>query len=178
MTYLLPPQGEIAISSEDFICKETQRTYNETVESPRLSAHAGDTVILMYLENGHVTKLDVNHNSSGIVQVFGTSTPSYADKFQEVTDGLNPGIYDLLQSTNFDDGQCYEDNGSPIALERRVLPQREHLDVEGTSLWCGNTVQIPPSVAQGSIYSLYWVWYFNTAITVQIYTTCLDIDIL
>ncbi|KAF2194716.1 hypothetical protein K469DRAFT_513192, partial [Zopfia rhizophila CBS 207.26] len=184
MTYLLPPNNRnpSEILPSDPICKETQRTNNQTAGSPMLLARASDKVLLMYQENGHVTKLTDGQNS-GFISVYGTSTPSPTDTLQDIhgvwsfeqwreSGGKNGMIY----LGGFDNGHCYQDNGSPEASKRKTLNQRQHLDVEGNDLWCGRRLFLPKGLTPGSIYTLYWVWPFVGAVgKKEIYTTCLDI---
>lgn len=162
---------------ENFVCKETQRTHNQTTGSPTLSARANDTIYLMYLENGHVTRLESNR-SSGFITVFGTSNPSSTDTFQSIGEAKGDDITGLHRLYNFDDEHCYEDNESPIANERKQKPHRPQLEVEGCNLWCGNRVPLPKELMPGTTYTLYWVWNYSTRRDIEIYTTCLDIDII
>jgi hypothetical protein len=84
----------------------------------------------------------------------------------------------MLGSFPFDDGQCYQDNDTPIAAQRRELPQRKHLDVEGNGLWCGCDVLLPEQLEPGSIYTLYWIWDFRGVGFLEFYSTCMDIEII
>lgn len=83
MTYLLPPDSRDgnALLPTDPICKQTQMNYNQTLGSPMLSALTGDTILLMYQENGHVTLLEQTPGkaSSGVVSVYGIAVPSPSD---------------------------------------------------------------------------------------------------
>ncbi|KAF2257508.1 hypothetical protein CC78DRAFT_483810, partial [Lojkania enalia] len=184
MLYRLPPidnRTQRIILPEDRICKETQRTRNQTMGSPMLSARTNDTILLLYLENGHVTRLDDDraHNASGKIHIYGTLSPSPNDTLQDVQRHSElHGHRGRLSTANFDDGHCYEDNGTPIALQRKALPQRPHLeDGEGSNLWCTCRFRLPALVS-GSIYTIYWVWDFSGLDFIEIYTTCLDVHII
>ncbi|KAF2197899.1 hypothetical protein GQ43DRAFT_494744, partial [Delitschia confertaspora ATCC 74209] len=153
MTYLLPPNGHTTntfLPSDPF-CKETQRSANQTSGSPVLSAHVNDTILLLYQENGHVTKLDEDprHITSGVIRVYGTSNSSPTDTLQGINEWgfdkfiQSKGDYGLMLWASFDDGDCYQDNNTPKALERKTLVQRAHLEVEGNDLWCGWRVRLP-----------------------------------
>lgn len=179
MMYRLPRADQTTILPDDFVCKETQRTYNQTIGSPALSARANDTIFLMYQENGHVTKLDSSHPSSGLTVIFGTSTPSKADKFQAITSGAESNnTIGLRRAVGFDDGHCFEDNNSIVALDRKQKPHRPQLEIEGSNLWCGRDIRLPEELTPGSAYTLYWVWYFSGFEHEEAYTTCLDIEII
>ncbi|KAF2727580.1 hypothetical protein EJ04DRAFT_393094, partial [Polyplosphaeria fusca] len=177
MTYRLPPPDRTSkeLSPQDLVCKETQQTQNYTVESPMLIARANDSILLMYQENGHVTLIgqDTAHNSSGSIIIYGTSNSSATDNFQALQN--DSSHFETLGRTDFDDGHCYQDNSTPLASERRALPQRQHLDVEGNALWCTSEISLPETLMPGSTYTLYWVWYFNGPS--EVYTSCLDVSI-
>lgn len=183
MVYRLPPASRSAneIWPSDQICKESQRAPNQTADSPRLVVKAGDAIVLLYQENGHVTKIDDDpgHPSSGTVLVFGTSYPSSADTFQGVMDpSENSSRPILLHSSEFDDGVCYQENGTPKALERKALNYRPHLEIEKADLWCGIGVRLPANIQSGTVYTLYWVWMFDGIGFIERYTTCIDVDIV
>ena len=191
MLYRLPRISQTEVLSADLICRDSQMTQNQTMGSPMLSARAGDTVLLMYQENGHVTKIDddPNHNPNQTINaiiVYGTLTSSPTDKFLDIIHSkVSSRIEGWRAFEHFDDGHCYQDNGTPKALLRKSLPQRPHLDVEGNDLWCGIDVTVPEALTLGSLYTLYWIWNFNgvsngdwTKPFTEIYTTCLDILIV
>lgn len=176
MMYRLP-NGNLTLL-ENMVCKETQRTHNQTAESPALSAHANDTIYLMYQENGHVTKLKPNQ-APGIIIVHGTSNFSSADNFQSITSLESAReIHGLRQTFGFDDGHCYEDNGSIIANERNKMQHRMRLEFEGGNLWCGVKIRLPEGLTPGTIYTLYWIWDFSGPVHTEVYTTCLDINVV
>ncbi|EOA82039.1 uncharacterized protein SETTUDRAFT_97251 [Exserohilum turcica Et28A] len=178
MTYRLPPAERNEIWQSDLACKSSQITYNQTTGSPSLRAQPNDTVILLYQENGHVTKVadDPGHATSGTIAVFGTLHSLPTDTLQYLAlpkdDG---GAYDLLELASYDDGLCYQDNKTPIALERQSLHHRPSLPEEGTDVWCGITIQLPKHVQKGQIYTLVWVWNFQGIGFDEVYTTCIDI---
>lgn len=197
MTYLLPPneRSSNVLYAEDLICKESQISANQTLESPSLSAPPGSTIMLMYQENGHVTLLrsaSPLKASSGTVYVYGTSSSKPTDRLLDIHGAWTPGGEGgdrrgrLLSREPFDDGSCYQVSGSPESIRRQRLPQRHHMDFEGNDLWCGVRVNIPNDLERGSTYSLYWVWDWPTPPKapelpngkIEIYTTCLDVEIV
>ncbi|OAL07215.1 hypothetical protein IQ06DRAFT_299859 [Phaeosphaeriaceae sp. SRC1lsM3a] len=183
MTYRLPPAGRVPneLYPSDLICKETQLSTNRTVDSPSLSARAGDKLLLLYQENGHVTKIDQDpgHANSGTIRVFGTSNGSPADSLQRITSTSGPmNDLALLGESNFDDGYCYQDNGSLKANERKEMPRnRPQLDVEGPDIWCSIEITLPKLHPEAVVYTLYWIWDFDGIGFVERYTTCIDINI-
>ncbi len=94
------------------ICKPTQRTHNQTLGNPALTARTGDIVVLRYQENGYITlpqnnppgKIDVS-----TIYVYGTtsSTDMLADVHMvwnaQGTGGDRGG--QLLTTRSFDDGR-------------------------------------------------------------------------
>ncbi|KAF2197897.1 hypothetical protein GQ43DRAFT_379920, partial [Delitschia confertaspora ATCC 74209] len=130
MTYLLPPNGRTPsiVLPSDPICKETQRTWNQTIGSPSLVAHANDTILLLYQENGHVTKLneDPRHNASGLIYVYGTSESTPTDTLKSIHKEWtyneyiqSEGSHGLMALTGFDDKHCYQNNDSPLTWSRK-----------------------------------------------------------
>ncbi|KAF1937525.1 hypothetical protein EJ02DRAFT_329252, partial [Clathrospora elynae] len=182
MTYRLPPAGQEVneIWASDLVCKEPQIIYNQTIGSPGLSAQANDTVILLYQENGHVTKIanDPGHANSGIVSVFGKLDSMPADTLQSFTiiENQAQSPY-LLETASFDDGACYQDNGTPTAKERKLKQHRAPLSIEGPDLWCGISARLPTNLQPGNIYTLVWIWNFNGIGFVETYTSCIDVVI-
>jgi len=148
-----------------------------------LSARPSDTILLMYQENGHITRIndDPNHSPSSttnLIVVYGTLHSRPTDTFQDVTASLFYADIEGLRATGpFDDGHCYQDNETPIALMRRSKSQRPHIDGEGQNLWCGTRVGLSKALHPGDIYTLYWVWNFSGAAN-EMYTTCMDILIV
>lgn len=192
MTYLLPPNlsGRVSIDPRDSMCKGSQQVPNQTSESSLISASRFDTLLLMYQENGHVTKLreTPGKTTSGKIFVYGTNQSLESDKLLSIhhvwtKDGSGgDGRGQLLTETTFDDGSCYQINDTPESGIRRSLPQRSHLEFEGENLWCGVLVTLPEAASTGSLYTLYWVWDWPTTPSavspqgkIEIYTTCLDV---
>ncbi|KZF24422.1 hypothetical protein L228DRAFT_245352 [Xylona heveae TC161] len=191
---LLPPDGRSPVNGEwllpdDLMCKSTQQPYDQTDGYPRLNATAEDWIALRYQENGHVT-LPWNQPGKpvnrGTVYVYGTTDPQPDDKFlsihgQWTADG-NGGDKRgrLLAMQNFDDGQCYQVNSGGISQQRQK--QFPHTTAAaGADVWCQNNLQIPADVPEGEhAYTLYWVWdwpWLNLNKS-EIYTSCMDLDIL
>jgi hypothetical protein len=183
MTYRLPPTGRHLneIQHDDLVCKDSQIAQNETADSPSLRAAPGDTLIMFYQENGHVTKIDTDagHSSSGIISVFGSVNSKAADTLQDITNTHDPlpGVT-LLRQSNFDDGHCYQNNGSPVANERKMTTlSRTRLHAEGPDVWCSVQFKLPTFLQPSDIYSLYWIWNFDGIGFVERYTTCVDVII-
>ncbi|KAF1349758.1 hypothetical protein BDV97DRAFT_389871 [Delphinella strobiligena] len=189
MTYLLPPSGRPYFSQSDLICKYSQETkHNQTKGSPRLGVEAGSTIALRYQENGHITM--PKKLSMGSVSIYGTARSAPTDTLLGIHGVWNAnGTGDdgrgvLLDRSSFDDGSCYQKNTAPISLYRQNVPQPPHEDLEGVNLWCHNIVRLPEHLQAGSIYSIYWVWDYPTISqdgsvnTEELYTSCIDIDIV
>ncbi|KAF1975546.1 hypothetical protein BU23DRAFT_440524, partial [Bimuria novae-zelandiae CBS 107.79] len=178
MTHLLPPAGrtENKILPSDFVCKETQRNRNYTDDSPMLVAQPNDHIRLLYQENGHVTRiLEDPHRdgTSGTVTVVGTRHATSTDTLQDILTSSSTRA--TTHISNFDDGVCYQANGTPDALRRESRSQRPHLEVEGPDLWCGQDFVIPGSLQPREVYTLYWIWNFDGLESTERYTTCLDV---
>jgi hypothetical protein len=183
MTYRLPPAGRVPneFHSSDLVCKESQISPNQTSNSPSLSARAGDKLLLLYQENGHVTKIDQDpgHASSGTIRVYGTSRGSPADSLQRIiSDQDRSDDFTLLIEADFDDGHCYQDNGSVKANERKhTTRKRPPLDGEGPDSWCSVELTLPNLPPEAELYTLYWIWNFDGTNFLEQYTTCIDITI-
>jgi hypothetical protein len=148
----------------------------------------------MYQENGHTTSLHTTplKNSSGEVYVYGTEVSLPSDRLLEVhgnwtMDGAGGDRRGrLLSKSSFDDGNCYQISGSSESFRRQQLPHRKQEEFEGNDLWCGVQVDLPVDIPRGSRYTLYWVWDWPTPPKwselpkgkVEIYTTCLDVEII
>ncbi|MCJ1272968.1 hypothetical protein MMC21_000757 [Puttea exsequens] len=216
MVHILPGTGQPTIEERDLtergvdnsydtagilptdpMCKKTQQTQFQNDGSPRLKAAPGDLVALLYQENGHVT-LPQNQPGKppnrGSVYIYGTTQPNInpPEKFLDVykqwngaaTGGDKRGR--LLQTQNFDDGQCYQVNAGTISTSRQKSFPHSADSIMGTNLWCQNVIQIPKDAPAGKPYTLYWVWDWPTAPgadpnlpkgKAEIYTTCMDVDI-
>lgn len=198
MTNLIPPDGRSTgneILATDPICMSSQQSQTQTEGSPRLQAAAGDAIALRYQENGHVT-LPQNQPGKpanrGTVFVYGTTQPSPSDTLLAIhrvwnadqTGGDKRGV--LLSSQNFDDGQCYQVNSSPISEQRQQEFPHTADALMGVNIWCQQDIALPASAPSGQPYTLYWVWDWPTAPGApgepdgkqELYTTCMDVDIV
>jgi hypothetical protein len=185
----IPPNGRptaTEILSTDLMCRPSQIIGNQTPGNPALVAAPGDNIALIYEENGHVTLLDRSPTKpvgSGTVFIYGTKQPSNSDTYLGIhrvwneagTGGDKRGK--LLATRPFDDGQCYQNNTSPLAESRRA-----ELGTLGNDLPCQNNVQLPEDAGTSGMYTLYWLWEWPTLdnttgkiIANQSYTTCMDI---
>jgi hypothetical protein len=184
MVYRLPPSGRhpSSIFPNDFACKETQTTQNQTFGSPALTAQPQSTLLLLYQENGHVTRVqeDIAHLNSGTISVFGKLHSSPADTLQGLFDKVNQDSdVRLLSKRSFDDGICFQNNNTPKAQERKEVPkQRSYLEVEGEDVWCGIEVVLPSETVTSDMYTIYWIWEFDGSGFDEKYTTCIDVMIL
>ncbi|KIW40455.1 uncharacterized protein PV06_07656 [Exophiala oligosperma] len=197
MVNLIPPNGRAnSVLPTDLMCRSSQTSQNQTDGSPRLQAVPGSAVALRYQENGHVT-LPQNQpgkpNNRGTVYVYGTTDPSPDDAFLAIHRVWTPdgkggdGRGVLLATQNFDDGQCYQINGSPLSQQRQVTYAHTADQLMGGDLWCQTDIQIPSDAPTGKPYTLYWVWDWPTLPggdpnlpngKQEIYTTCMDVDIV
>jgi hypothetical protein len=199
MTNLIPPNGRSTgneILSTDPMCMPSQQSQTQTAGSPRLQAAAGSAIALRYQENGHVT-LPNNQPGKpanrGTVFVYGTTQPSSSDTLLGIhkvwnanqTGGDKRGV--LLSSQNFDDGQCYQVNSSPISAQRQAEFPHTADALMGVNMWCQQDIALPANAPSGQPYTLYWVWDWPTAPGVdpgvpngkqELYTTCMDVDII
>jgi hypothetical protein len=168
------------------MCRQSQSIGNQTAGSPALVAAPGDNIALIYEENGHVTLLDRSPTKpvgSGTVFVYGTKKPANTDTYLGIhrvwnaagTGGDKRGK--LLATRPFDDGQCYQNNTSPLAESRR-----DKLGTQGNDLPCQNNIQLPEDAGTSGKYTLYWLWEWPTldatgnVIANESYTTCMDIE--
>jgi hypothetical protein len=198
MTYLIPPDGRSTgneILPTDLMCMPSQQEQVQTDGSPRLQAAQGDSIALRYQENGHVTQPDNQPGkpaNRGTVFVYGTTQPSSNDTLLGIhevwnadqTGGDMRGV--LLSTQNFDDGQCYQVNSSPITQQRQQQFPHTADAVMGADLWCQQDIMLPTTAPSGQPYTLYWVWDWPTAAGIdpglpngkrELYTTCMDIDV-
>lgn len=189
----VPPDGRAtgnAILTTDPMCKNLQTVGSQSAGSPVLETTSGDQIALRYLENGHVTKPDINPGKPagrGTVYIYGTSQSANSDTYLGIhhvwntngTGGDGRGV--LLATRPFDDGQCYEANASPISTQRQAEFSHVAADPMGANLWCQSDVQVPTNVS--GTYSLYWVWEWPTldasgnVVTNESYTSCMDINV-
>ena len=199
MVNLLPYGGSDRavndIRANDLMCKSTQTSQTQTDGSPRLQAPAGAAIALRYQENGHVT-LPQNQpgkpDNRGTVYVYGTTQPSPDDAFlaihrQWTADGKGgDGRGFLLSTQNFDDGQCYQVNGGEISQQRQKQFSHTASPTMGGDLWCQQDIALPADLPANKPVTLYWVWDWPTMQGTagfpegkqEIYTTCMDIDIV
>ena len=146
---------------------------------------------MRYQENGHVTLPDNPPGkppNRGTVYVYGTTQPRENDTLLAIhkvwnrsgTGGDGRGV--LLSARGFDDGRCYQINDSPISTARQVLFPHEPDELMGADLWCQQDIALPENLPAGQPYTLYWVWDWPTLgfhkRQEEIYTTCIDIDII
>ena len=193
MVYLLPPNGrtEGKILPTDNMCRDSQQSPVQAPTYPRLQAMAGAQIALRYRENGHTTLLTPKNkpDNRGTVYIYGTTQPQQQESFLAIhkvwnTDGTGGDKRGkLLAKQDFDDDQCYQQNGSPISAARQkqfpVAPEQ----FEGTDLLCQNDISLPQDAPTGKPYTLYWVWDWPTFENdpnqvEEIYTTCMDVDIV
>ncbi|PYH49100.1 uncharacterized protein BP01DRAFT_353425 [Aspergillus saccharolyticus JOP 1030-1] len=199
MTYLIPPDGranQSQILPTDKMCKDTQELYNQTEGNPRLQASPGAAIALRFQENGHVTLPQTQPGkppNRGTVYVYGTTEPKADEKFLDIhrvwnrdgTGGDRRGV--LLSEQNFDDGRCYQINSGNISEHRQVEFPHVADQTMGADLWCQQDIALPANAPSGKPYTLYWVWDWPTAPHVtaalpngkqEIYTTCIDVDVV
>lgn len=185
-TYQLPPPRRPFLETSDFICKDTQRSWNYSAAAPALKLTAGSNITLQYNENGHITKPqnDPTKHGSGTVFVYGTVQPSSEDTIYGIhrvwnsdnTGGDKRGA--LIAKTPFDDGKCYQyATDSEITSERQARFGSEV--APGQSLLCNTYVRLPQIVdAAVLIYTIYWVWEWpDIDGSPQLYTSCLDLEL-
>ena len=198
MVYLLPPDGMPqgnTILPTDKMCKATQESSEQqTPGYPRLQASAGGMIALRYQENGHTTKLNPSNkpDNRGTVYIYGTTQSSPTDNFLDIhkvwntagTGGNKKGK--LIATQNFDDGRCYQENNSNISGQRNATFVHTNEEPMGPDLWCQNDIVLPTDVSTDELYTLYWVWDWPTEVgapgapngKTEIYTTCMDVDIV
>jgi hypothetical protein len=149
MTYLLPLSQRSSFTNQDHMCKSTQTQGNQSREYLILRAKAGDLVALRYRENGHIPKPEPDRLTFGIVSVYGTSFPQTNDALLEIRHVWNANHTGgdlrgrLLHRQSFDDGSCYEYNGSNLSVRRSIVGQPPHDELDGASLTCKAVVKIP-----------------------------------
>lgn len=196
MVNLIPPSTQPNVSvvlPTTKMCKDTQQTYNQTKDSPRLKASAGAAIALRYQENGHVT-LPQNQpgkpKNRGSIYVYGTSNPKEGETLLNVhgkwtQDGSGGDGSDvLLSKQSFDDSRCYQINSGDISKSRQQKYPHTANQLMGADLWCQQDIKLPSNLPSGKPYTLYWVWDWPTAAggsypngKQEIYTTCIDIDV-
>lgn len=187
MTYLLPPNVRQVggISMFDPMCKYSQLTFNYTLASPMLVTSIGSIIVLMYQENGHVTR-DPSSNAEAEVYVYATKNSLPNDALLDIHNKWNENGSGgdrrgrLIFRGKFDDGKCYQVNETQKSKDRQALAQRPHELFEGSNLWCEARAVVPDDLLPGDILTLYWVWDRGVGQgkpAPEIYTTCLDVMI-
>ena len=192
----IPALDTTGIHPNDTMCKHTQQTQYQSDGSPRLQAAPGALVSLRYQENGHVT-LPQNQPGKppnrGLVYVYGTSQPKTPELLLDVfgqwnedgTGGDKRGK--LLATQPFDDGRCYQVNGGNISEARKAQYPHTPDQLMGADLWCQNNIALPTDIETGKPLTIYWLWSWPTLPGVdpnlpngkaEIYTTCMDVDIV
>jgi hypothetical protein len=168
----MPPNGRAGgpvILDSDRICAKDIGDYS--AGQPMLTASPGDFIAIRHLENGHVSKPNVPENkprNSGTIYIYGTSEPANSDTLLAIHKKWNAegtggdGRGRLLATRNYDDGQCYEANDSPISQDRQVRFKKQAADPMGANLWCQADIQLPDDLPAGKTYSIYWVWDWPT----------------
>ncbi|KIW09686.1 hypothetical protein PV08_12073 [Exophiala spinifera] len=201
-TYLLPQAPALTFQDSDLMCKLTQTQGNQSGGSV-LMAPQGSSVLLRYLENGHITQPDVppNKPTSGQVSVYATTQARDDDKFTAIhgqwtadkTGGDQRGL--LLTSTPFDDGRCFQfdpTGHSEIATTRSNTFGPGPSITEAPNRWCGTTIELNDEsgipFANGTLLTLYWVWDWPSivpgnpgtppAILNETYTSCMEVEII
>lgn len=198
MMNLIPPNGRAEgpkILLTDNICRDSQSRPNQTDGSPRLKAAAGSRISLQYQENGHVTLPEHTPGKSknrGTVYIYGTEDSQPDDTLLAIHKAWNITGYEsdrrvkLLAIRDFDDGRCYQINNGAISKARQTQYPHVPDKLMGADLWCQNNITVPQKATSGRVYTLYWVWDWSTAPGTpgvpdgkpEIYTTCMDIDIV
>jgi hypothetical protein len=159
-------------------CAQFQQdpTAYNNAEFPQLTALAGDFIQGTYLENGHISKKELPETQSGDIYWFGTERTDLKPTLAEVMawrNGSSDGVL-LAGPTNFDDGTCVEDNGTPEAIKRKAA---------GGGGPCKSTFKLPENLQPASVYTVFWVWDFSLHFGPQKvghtewYTSCVDIKI-
>lgn len=190
MTHLLPANSQTTLSNDDRMCKASQSTRNMTYA--RLKAPAGSMLALRYREGGHISLSSRRPEklTTGTVSVYGTSVPVTDERIMNVhliwnangTGGNGRGR--LLARASFDDGICYENNGSPLSkLRQGKLPPEITPDIGGHVV-CAINVKVPAELRSGSLFTMYWVWDWPSIQQstyelgkAELYTTCIDIEL-
>ncbi|KAG6008749.1 hypothetical protein E4U21_003946 [Claviceps maximensis] len=161
--HILPAAGQSAYSGQEILNKYPSEA---NPKNPLLLAAPGDHVAIIHLENGHVSlpqnqpKKPLNR---GTIFFYGTSEPKQQEKLFDVhlrwnkdgTGGDKRGI--LLGTRNYDDGQCFQPNLTPITSERA---SKFSSDGAKTSqeLPCQSVIKLPDNLKPGSVYTVYWYW--------------------
>ncbi|KAI1401438.1 hypothetical protein F4819DRAFT_486583 [Hypoxylon fuscum] len=166
------------------VCKPKANAY---ASLNRLTASAGDSVALIYQENGHVTQpfLTPRPYRDGLVSVYGTLQHEDSDGINDVlnswtADGKGGnGKGQLLATHYYDDGQCYQNAGKDFAIKVYADRYKEFgLD----ELFCQTDFKLPDNLPETGTYTVMWVWDWplivsDTMNTTEIYTSCAEIQL-
>jgi hypothetical protein len=193
--------GKIFIQNDTLLCHPNQRQQKQSgAKYPRLQAVPGGFIAMRYMENGHVTKPENQKGKpehGGTVFVYGTTQPKANEKIADVLHWTQDGKGGdgrglLLATNNYDDGRCYENNDTPVHLQRAKEFPNYAMGQGDTGpgtmpLFCETNVQIPKTTATGKPYTIYWVWQWPTASggidpsykngKDEYYSTCIDVDV-
>ncbi|CAG8980540.1 hypothetical protein HYALB_00002537 [Hymenoscyphus albidus] len=175
------------ISDRSPMCRQTGDRGDQGVGKqfgkPLLKAAPTDWVAIKYSDNGHVTlPLGPRPAGNGTIYVYGTKNSLNSDtllgihkKWNAAGDGGDKRGK-LLATRFYDDGQCHEDSGNPIAVQRKAAQ-------EGMPrLFCQTDVQLPEDAGTDGLYTLYWVWDYalmtdaGAVANQEMYTSCMDIS--
>ena len=160
---LLPVTGQSAYSGNEIINKYP---FQAKPAYPMLEASPGDHIAIIHFENGHVTLPQNQPNkplNRGTVYLYGTAQPADKEKLfdvhlrwnQDSTGGNKRGS--LLATRNYDDGQCFQPNTSPITNQR--IAKLGAMGAKNTQeLGCQSDVKLPADLKPGSVYTIYWYW--------------------
>ncbi|ORY54807.1 uncharacterized protein BCR38DRAFT_317349, partial [Pseudomassariella vexata] len=176
------------LKSDPVVCRQfAQGDYSGQAQP--LKAAPGDSIAMLYAENGHVTDPELvpgRPYRGGNVYVYGTLKQKPDNKLNDIlnvwnaagTGGNKKGK--LLATHFYDDGQCYQDRGAegpkyPIFVERKNkygLPE----------LLCQSDVRLPEDLPTTGKYHLFWIWNWplNNGLagnTTEIYTSCAEIQL-
>ena len=212
MKNLIPPDGLPTgnkITDDMTMCRPSQQNSVQTNGFPVLNTSPGATISVQYQENGHTTQPQINAGKApngGTVYIYGTTDPKPDDKFNQIynvwnaagTGGDKRGK--LIATRDFDDKQCHQIGNATLALERNEkFPILEPGFPQGAGLWCQNNFALPSDLEIGKLYTLYWVWEWNTmpgyditpntaagqftspgktTFTNEFFTTCSDVMVL
>ncbi|OAL45749.1 hypothetical protein IQ07DRAFT_202824 [Pyrenochaeta sp. DS3sAY3a] len=195
-------QGNVFINGSTALCHPDQRKPVQSSDTyPRLEVAPGGFIAMRYMENGHITLPDNQKGKpkkGGTIFIYGTTEPKEDEKLVTVLQWTQDGKGGdkrgkLITMNDFDDGRCYEKNGTPVSEERRISDPNFALgqvsDGPGNyPLFCETNVQLPETADIGEAFTFYWVWQWNTAPggvdpglpggKDEYYTTCMDVDVV
>lgn len=203
MTWRMPEsntEGKVFIDADQLLCAPTQREQKQSSDKfPRLKTVPGGFVAIRYQENGHVTLPQNNPEKpekGGTVYVYGTKEPKTDEKLFDVLQwtqdgqgGDKRGV--LLAMNDYDDGRCYLNNETPVAMERKVADPAYMANTPETGpansvMYCETDVKLPENVELDKAYTLYWVWQWTSLPGKtpgldegkdEYYSTCIDVDV-